>query len=77
MELLTVTALLCNFHHDVLCHHEREFIKNMLLDHLGINNESGCNIGVDSEDRINGQECFRHRDTLVCRVVECSLKPLL
>ena len=76
MKLLTVSACLNCIHHDILSCHERKLGHQSLLDNLRINNQSVYNIEAEIQDSIDGKEAFRNAETLVCRVIQSSLKPL-
>ena len=47
------------------------------MDHLRINDQSGGNIQIDAQDSVYREESFRYGNTLVRRVIERSLEPLL
>ena len=76
MKLLTVSTCLNCIHHDILSCHKRKLRHQSLLDNLRINNQSVYNIEAEIQDSVNGKEAFRNAETLVCRVVQSSLKPL-
>ena len=76
MKFLTVTACFYSIHHDILCSHERKLCHHMFLDNLRINNQSIYNIKTEVKDSVNSKETFRNTQTLICRVIQSSLKPL-
>ena len=76
MQLLTISATLYGIHHDVLGCHERNLLHEMLVDHLVIYDKSIYDIQVQIQNTIDGKECFRYRNSLVCRIIQCTLKPL-
>ena len=76
MNFLAVAAGFDSIHHDVLGRHERKLRHEMLLDDLRINDEAIHDIEIKIEDTINCEEALRHRQTLVCGVIERPLKPL-
>ena len=79
VKLLSVAALFAGIHDDILGGHERKLGHYTLAYDLFVDNKSVFRIGnVEHyvEYRINAQECFRHGDALVCRVVKSPLEPL-
>ena len=76
MQFLTVTACLYCIHHDILGCHERKLCHHVFLDNLRIYNQTVNNIQVQIQNTINCKEAFRNTQTLVRRIIQCTLKPL-
>ena len=76
MKLLTVAATLNSIHHDILCCHEWNLLHEALIDNLVIYHKTINNVQVQIKDSINCEECLWNWDTLICWVIQCSLKPL-
>ena len=76
MQLLTVSAHLHAVHHDVFRRHERQLVHQMALDDLRIDDQALCDVQIQVQDAIDGQECFRHGNALIGRIVQRALEPL-
>ena len=76
MKLLTVSAPLDRFHHDVFRCHERQLFHDPLFNNLFINHKSACDIDVYFKHSVKRKESFRNGNALVCAVVKCAFKPL-
>ena len=76
MQLLSVAAGFYRIHHNVLCCHEGQLAHQAFLDNLRVYHQTVYYIQIQIQDTVDGQECFRNAQTLVCRVIQSSLKPL-
>ena len=76
MKFLTVSACLNCIHHDILSCHKRKLRHQSLLDNLRINNQSVHNIEAKIQYSVDCKESLRNAETLVCRIIQSSLKPL-
>jgi len=76
MQFLTVSAGFYCIHHDVLGSHKRKFCHHVFLNNFRINNQSVYNVQAQIQNAVNCKESFRNAETFVCRVIQCSLKPL-
>ncbi len=76
MKLLSVTAALHGFHHDVFRCHEGQFFHHSAVYDFIVNDHSVGHVHIYIEYRINCEERFGNRYALVCAVVKRALEPL-
>ena len=76
MQFLTVTASLYSIHHNVLGCHERQFCHHVFFDDFRIYNQTVYHVQAQIQDTVDRQKSFRNGKSLVCRIIQGSLKPL-
>ena len=76
MKFLTVASCLNCIHHDVLSCHERKLCHHVFLDYFRIYYQSVYYVQTEVKNTVNRKESFRNAETLVCRIIQGSLKPL-
>ena len=76
MQFLTVSACFYCVHHDIFSRHERKLTSQTFLDHLRIYYQTIYHVQAQIQDTVDCQEAFRNGKSLVCGVIQRSLKPL-
>ena len=76
MKFLSVTAILNGIHHDVFCSHEWQLAHETFSDDFRIYLQAICYIQAKIQNSVNCKESFCDGNSLICRVIQRSLKPL-
>ena len=76
MELLTVATVLYGIHHDVFRCHEGKLAAKALLNYLRVYHKSVYDVQAKIQNSVDGKEALGNGKSLVCGIIQGSLKPL-